>query len=87
MFGYQSENSIEVVRKDICYFSKMKKGQFLSQAMKHKKENRASKILIEPKHRPWNRTCFVFSQMKKISARIRWRNYTTTVGLLYLYKM
>ena len=76
----------QVVNKDIQYFSyKMRKGQFLFQSRKKKKARWHCKAFKQLKHSlQWS---IVFSQMKKMLARISWWTHRTTVGLLCHYIM
>ena len=54
----------QIVHEDIWYFShKMRKVQFLSRAIKDKRKDHTAKLLN--KSIPSNRTCFVFSTIRK----------------------
>ena len=76
----------QVGHEDIWYYLTRWKGQILSQAMKDERKDGAAKLFNKVQHFLWP-TCFVFSQMRKFSARIRWWTHRTTVGFIYPHKM
>ena len=73
----------QVVHEDIWYFSyKMRKGIFITGY-----ENTALQSFWTNSSFPSNWMCFGFSQMRKISARIKWSTHRTTVSLVCLHKI
>ena len=76
----------QVVHGDIRYFScNIRKGEFPSQTMKAKNKDRPTKLFNKHKH-PLNWLWFVFSQMRKSSACVRWWTHRRTVSLLCFHK-
>ena len=75
----------QVVLEEIRYFSfKMRNGQFSSKAMKDTRKDRAAKLLNKLKHY-FQPKYFEFSNMRKISARIRsWIHRITFVSAISL---